>query len=64
MNGNVKPHELDKRSIVTKTEQGGEIVRVVFLQINWWELSTTIDIAVYAARDTWQLRDPGVCAVR
>ena len=64
MDGNVEPHELDKCLIVSKAEQCGEIVRVVFLQVNWWELSTTIDIAVYAARDAWQLRNPGDYALR
>jgi hypothetical protein len=60
VNGNVKPHELNKASVVTKAEQCGEIVRVVLLCVDRRELASTIDIAVNAARDVRQLRDASV----
>ena len=60
MNGNVKPHELNKASVVTKAQQCGEIVGVILLCVNRRELASAIDIAVDAARDVRQLRDASV----
>jgi len=39
-------------------------VRVVFLRVDRWELASAIDIAVNAARDVRQLRNPKVQALR
>jgi hypothetical protein len=61
MNSDVKPHELNKASVITKAEQCGEIVRVILLCINRRKLASAIDIAVNAARDVRQLRDTRVC---
>ena len=63
MNGNVKPHELNKASIVAKAKQCGEIVRVILLCVNRRKLAPTIDIAVNAARDVRQLRDARVSRI-
>ena len=60
VNGNVKPHELDKASVVTEAEQCGEIVGVILLCVNRRELASAIDIAVYAARNIRQLCDASV----
>ena len=60
VDGNVEPHELNKGSVVTKAEQRGKVVRIVLLHVNWWEFTPTVDVAVNAARDIWQLGDPGI----
>jgi hypothetical protein len=60
VDGNVEPHELNKGRVVTKTEQGGKVVRVVLLHVNRWELTAAVDIAVNAARNIWQLGNPDI----
>jgi len=39
-------------------------VGVVLLCVNRWELALAIDIAVNAARDVGQLRDPNIQVLR
>jgi hypothetical protein len=45
VNGDVQPHQLDKLLVVTETEQGGQVGRVVLVGVNGGHLAVTVDVS-------------------
>lgn len=45
VDGDVQPHELDKVGVVTETEQGSQVGRVVLAGVNGGELAVTEDVS-------------------
>lgn len=58
MDSQVKTHKLDKALVVTKAEEGRQVVRVVFLKINSRELAIAENVAVDATSNVWELGNP------
>jgi hypothetical protein len=45
VDGDVQPHQLDEFLVVTETEQGGQVGRVVLVGINGGHLAVTVDVS-------------------
>lgn len=55
VDGDVQPHELDKVGVVTETEQGSQVGRVVFAGVNGRELAVTEDVSEDSASNVGEL---------
>lgn len=55
VDGDVQPHELDKVSVVTETEQGSQVGRVVLAGVNGRELAVTEDVSEDSASNVGEL---------
>lgn len=45
VDGNVQPHQLDKLLIVTVTEQGSQVGRVILVGVNGGHLAITVNVS-------------------
>lgn len=55
VDGDVQSHELDKVSVVTETEQGSQVGRVVLAGVNGRELAVTEDVSEDSASNVGEL---------
>jgi hypothetical protein len=58
MDGKIKAEQLDKFWLVAESEQGGQIVGIVFGGINGWKLAITKSVAINAACDSGNFCNP------
>jgi hypothetical protein len=56
--GEIKPHQFDESLVVTKTQEGGQIIGIIFVGVDSRKLALTEYVAVDSASDVWKLCDP------
>lgn len=57
VDGNVQSHQVDELLIVTVTEHGSKVGRVILVGVNGWEFSITVDVSEDSSGDSGELGD-------
>jgi hypothetical protein len=55
VDGNVQPHQLDKLLIVTVTEQGSQVGRVILVGVNGGHLAITVNVSEDSSSNVGEL---------
>ena len=58
MDGDVESEQLNKTFVVTESEEGCQVVRIVLCDIDGWEFTLAEDITVDATSNVGQFGNP------